>query len=109
MAKHAACALVRTCTIQEIMLLFETLAVIALWLAFVSIVDPDGFREARTHARSRASPRNWSTHEEIGDLNVSSLLRRGGIRSRASLWKRTDGHSGNSQIWMRHCFGREPS
>ena len=32
------------------MLLFETLAVIALWLAFVWIVDPDGFREARTQA-----------------------------------------------------------
>ena len=32
------------------MLLFETLAVIALWSAFVWIVDPDGFREARTHA-----------------------------------------------------------
>ena len=29
------------------MLLFETLAVLALWLAFVWIYDPDGFRVAR--------------------------------------------------------------
>lgn len=40
------------------MLLFETLAVIALWLAFVWIVDPDGFRETRAQtalARARGT------------------------------------------------------
>jgi hypothetical protein len=40
------------------MMLFGTLAVIALWLAFVWICDPDGFGEARTRAalaRSRSA------------------------------------------------------
>jgi len=37
------------------MVMFGTLAVLAAWLAFVWIFDPDGFRDTRTaHAASRA-------------------------------------------------------
>ena len=38
------------------MLMFETLAVLAAWLAFIWIFDPDGFRDDRMRPqRVRAS------------------------------------------------------
>ena len=41
------------------MLLAGTLVVLALWLGFVFIVDPDGFRKRRgAHARRSQSPRS---------------------------------------------------
>jgi hypothetical protein len=36
-------------------MLLETVAVIALWLAFVWIFDPDEFRETRTRAALAAA------------------------------------------------------
>jgi hypothetical protein len=71
------------------MIIAGTLIILALWLAFVWFVDPDGYRNARRQSATGGTvhPHKNATLTKTTERQSSSLLH-AGLASRASIGRR---------------------